>query len=95
MAQHGLVGASMQSPIDVSYLADTLIMLRFFEFQGTVKRAMSVVKHRKGVHEDTIRAFRLGPEGVRIGAPLKEFRGVLTGVPEYTGEGSGLLDNVK
>jgi circadian clock protein KaiC len=95
MAQHGLVGASMQSPIDVSYLADTLIMLRFFEFQGTVKRAMSVVKHRKAAHEDTIRAFRFGPEGVRIGAPLKEFRGVLTGVPEYTGEGSGLLDNGK
>jgi circadian clock protein KaiC len=95
MAQHGLIGAAIQSPVDVSYLADTLIMLRFFEFQGTVKRAISVVKHRKAAHEDTIRAFRLGSEGVRIGAPLKEFRGVLTGVPEYTGEGSGLLDNDK
>jgi circadian clock protein KaiC len=95
MAQHGLVGAVMQSPIDISYLADTLIILRFFEFQGAVKRAISVVKHRKGAHEDTIRAFQLGPEGVRIGAPLQQFQGVLTGVPVYRGEGSGLLDDDK
>jgi circadian clock protein KaiC len=95
MAQHGLVGASMHSPVDVSYLADTLIMLRFFEFAGAVKRAISVIKHRKGAHEDTIREFRLSAGGIRIGAPLHHFRGVLTGVPVYSGEGSKLFENDK
>jgi circadian clock protein KaiC len=95
MAQHGLVGAAMQSPVDASYLTDTLIVLRFFEFQGAVKRAISVLKHRMGAHEDTLRTFQLGPAGLHIGAPLEEFRGVLTGVPAYGGEGSELLDDVK
>jgi circadian clock protein KaiC len=95
MAQHGLLGAAVQSPIDVSYLADTLIMLRFFEFDGSVKRAVSVIKHRQAAHEDTIREFRFSPEGVRIGAPLREFRGVLTGAPVYGGEGPALFDNGK
>jgi circadian clock protein KaiC len=91
MAQHGLIGAAMQSPVDVSYLADTLIVLRFFEFDGAVKRAISVIKHRKAAHEDTIREFQLGREGVRIGEPLIRFRGLLTGVPVYSGEASTLL----
>lgn len=95
MAQHGLLGAAVQSPIDVSYLADTLIMLRFFEFDGSVKRAMSVIKHRQAAHEDTIREFRFSAEGVRIGAPLRQFRGVLTGAPVYGGEGPALFDNGK
>ena len=84
----------MESPVDASYLADTLIMLRFFEFDGVVKRALSVLKHRKGAHEDTIREFQLSSAGIRIGAPLHHFRGVLTGVPVYSGEGSRLLDTV-
>jgi circadian clock protein KaiC len=92
MAQHGLVGAAMQSPVDVSYLADTLIMLRFFEFEGAIKRAISVVKHRKGAHEDTIREFRLTAEGVQIGPPLRNFQGVLTGVPVYSGDGASLIE---
>ena len=92
MAQHGLVRAAMQSPIDVSYLADTLILLRFFEFEGAIKRAISVVKHRKGAHEDTIREFRLSAEGIHIGPPLRNFQGVLTGVPVYGGEGLSLLE---
>jgi circadian clock protein KaiC len=92
MAQHGLVGAAMQSPIDVSYLADTLILLRFFEFEGAIKRAISVVKHRKGAHEDTIREFRLSAEGIHIGPPLRNFRGVLTGVPVYSGDRASLLE---
>jgi len=95
MAQHGIVGAAMQSPVDVSYLADTLVMLRFFEFDGAVKRAISVIKHRKAAHENTIREFRLSAEGVRIGAPLHHFRGVFTGVPVYRGEASALLENDK
>ena len=95
MAQHGLIGPAIQSPVDVSYLADTLIMLRFFEFDGAVKRAVSVIKHRKAAHEDSIRELRFGTEGVRIGAPLKLFRGVLSGVPMYCGEGSALFENGK
>jgi circadian clock protein KaiC len=91
MAQHGLVGAAMQSPVDISYLADTLILLRFFEFDGSIKRAISVLKHRKGAHEDTIREFRLSAEGICIGSPLRNFRGVLTGVPEYSGDGASLF----
>jgi circadian clock protein KaiC len=92
MAQHGLIGA-MQNPIDVSYLADALIMLRFFEFNGRVKRAISVIKHRKAAHEDSIREFRLSAEGIYVGEPLESFRGVLTGVPEYTGGTEALLEN--
>jgi circadian clock protein KaiC len=84
----------MQSPVDVSYLADTLLLLRFFEFDGAVKRAISVLKHRKGAHEDTIREFRLSSEGIRIGSPLRNFRGVLTGAPVYGGNGPPLLENV-
>jgi circadian clock protein KaiC len=94
MAQHGLVGAAMQSPVDVSYLADTLILLRFFEFDGAVKRAVSVVKHRKGAHEDTIREFRLSAEGIHIGPPLRNFQGVLTGVPVYVGDRASLWERV-
>ena len=93
MAQHGLIGSAVQSPVDVSYLADTLIMLRFFEFDGAVRRAVSLNKHRKAAHEDSIREFGLGTEGVRIGAPLHHFRGVLTGVPEYSGDGTALFEN--
>jgi len=70
-------------------------MLRFFEFDGAVRRAVSVIKHRKAAHEDSIREFHLGAQGVRIGAPLRHFRGVLTGVPEYAGDGSSLFENGK
>ena len=90
MAQHGLIG-HMQSPIDVSYLTDTVVLLRYFEFRGSVKKAISVVKKRSGAHEETIREFRLGPSGVVVGPPLSEFQGVLTGVPTYVGEAAPLL----
>ena len=95
MAQHGLIGSAVQSPVDVSYLADTLIMLRFFEFDGAVRRAVSVIKHRKSAHEDSIREFGLGSDGIRIGAPLRNFRGLLTCQPVYSGEGSALFENGK
>jgi circadian clock protein KaiC len=85
VAQHGLVGGGMETPVDVSYLADTVILLRYFETAGAVRQAISVLKKRSGGHERTIREFRVGPRGVQVGAPLKEFHGVLTGVPTYRG----------
>lgn len=81
MAQHGFMGA-MSSPVDVSYLADTVLLLRYFEAAGAIRRAISVVKKRTGRHEDTIREMRLSAaRGVEVGEPLTAFRGVLTGVP--------------
>lgn len=83
VAQHGLVG-DMKSPVDVTYLADTVIMMRYFEAMGRVRRAISVIKKRTGWHEDTIREFRIeAPNGFRLGEPLVEFQGVLRGVPTY------------
>jgi circadian clock protein KaiC len=95
MAQHGIVGPTMTSPIDVSYLADTVIMLRFFEADGRVRKAMSVLKKRSGFHEETIREFRMGPpDGISVGEPLTGFRGVLTGVPSYVGAAATLMTPV-
>ena len=82
MAQHGLVG-TMRTAIDVSYLADAVVMTRFFEAMGSVRKAISVVKKRAGAHEDTIREFRVTPAGLDVGKPLRSFRGILTGVPDY------------
>jgi circadian clock protein KaiC len=83
VAQHGLLGAAMQSPVDVSYLADSVLLLRYFEAAGELRRAISVVKKRSGPHEATLREFRLSSQGVWIGAPLKDFHGVLTGTPSF------------
>lgn len=80
VAQHGLVG-DMRSPVDVTYLADTVILLRYFEALGRVRRAISVVKKRTGAHEDTIREYRINSDGVTLGEPLEGFQGVLRGVP--------------
>ena len=92
IAQHGLVG-DMQSPVDVTYLADTVILLRYFEARGRVLRAMSVIKKRTGPHENTIREYRIGANGVTLGQPLSDFQGVLKGVPTYVGGGENpLLD---
>jgi circadian clock protein KaiC len=91
MAQQGLIG-QMHSPIDLSYLTDTVVLLRYFEFHGAVKKAISVIKKRSGAHEETIREFRLGPRGIFVGPPLWEFQGVLTGVPTYSGEPGPLLE---
>jgi circadian clock protein KaiC len=88
--QHGLIG-NMATPVDVSYLADTVILLRYFEAVGRVRNAISVVKKRSGPHERTLREFALGPGGVQIGEPLHHFQGVLTGVPTYIGEPDPLL----
>src|SRR3954470_13319360 len=92
LAQHGLMGP-MQTPldIDISYLSDAVVMLRYFEAGGRVRRAISVVKKRSGAHEDAIREFRLTAEGVKVGPPLTEFQGILSGVPDYRGGASPLL----
>jgi circadian clock protein KaiC len=81
VAQHGLVG-EMKAPIDVTYLADTVILLRYFEAMGRVRRAISVIKKRTSAHEDTIREYRIGRNGIELGEPLTNFQGVLRGVPQ-------------
>jgi circadian clock protein KaiC len=91
VAQHGMVG-DMKQTIDVTYLADTVIMLRYFEALGRVRRAMSAVKKRTGSHEDTIREFRIDSRGLSLGPPLHEFQGVLRGVPSYVGKQAPLMD---
>ncbi len=93
VAQHGLVG-DMKAPVDVTYLADTVILLRYFEALGIVRRAVSVIKKRTGAHEATIREFRIDTRGLTIGAPLDGFQGVLLGVPTYIGEGKPLLEEL-
>lgn len=90
VAQHGLVG-DMKSPVDVTYLADSVILLRYFEALGKVRRAISVVKKRTGRHEETIREFRITNTGLTLGGPLSGFQGVLRGVPTFVGEKQPLL----
>jgi circadian clock protein KaiC len=85
VAQHGLVG-DMKAPVDVTYLADTVILLRYFESLGRVRRAISVIKKRTSSHEDTIREFRINGSGISLGEPLTGFQGVLRGVPTLAGE---------
>ena len=84
LAQHGLVGA-VESPIDLSYLSDAVLLLRFFEAQGTVRKAISVLKKRVGTHQDNIREFRLSAQGLQVGEPLTDFQGVMSGIPTYVG----------
>jgi len=91
VAQHGMVG-DMKSPVDVTYLADTVIMLRYFEAMGRVRRAISVVKKRAGSHEDTIRELKISSRGIQLGEPLSEFQGVLRGVPTYVGRAEPLME---
>jgi circadian clock protein KaiC len=79
-AHQGLIGSNLISPVDASYLADAVILMRYYETKGEVRQAISVVKKRGGAHERTIRDFRLDG-GIRVGPPLRHFRGVLTGVP--------------
>jgi circadian clock protein KaiC len=89
MAQHGLVGELMQSPIDASYLADAVILLRYFEAFGEVRKAISVIKKRTGPHERTVRELVIDG-GIAVGEPLREFHGVLSGVRQFVGEGRQL-----
>jgi circadian clock protein KaiC len=90
VAQHGLVN-EMKSPVDITYLADTVILLRYFEALGRVRRAISLIKMRTGAHEDTIRELRISDRGITLGEPLSEFQGILRGVPNYVGPTAPLL----
>ena len=81
VAQHGLMGTAMQTPVDTSYLADSVVMLRYFEYAGKVKKAISVVKKRSGPHEETIREMWFDGKGIHLTEALTRFRGILTGVP--------------
>jgi circadian clock protein KaiC len=88
-AHQGLIGQSMHTPVDASYLADAVILMRYFEAYGEVRQAISVVKKRGGDHERTIREFQMDGHGIHVGEPLREFRGVLTGIPTYDREPPG------
>lgn len=90
--QNGLVG-SMSTSLNISYVADTVVLLRFFEAEGRVRKAISILKNRGGAHEDSIREFRVDRDGVRVGDPLRNFRGVLTGTPEYLGAAVPLMED--
>jgi len=93
MAQYGLVGQDVAAPVDLSYLADTVILLRYFEAFGQVRQAISMVKKRSGPHEHSVRELRIGKTGLRVGRELREFHGVLAGQLGYTGEAQPLLDD--
>jgi circadian clock protein KaiC len=90
-AHHGIIGSHMQTPVDASYLADAVVLLRYFESKGEVRQAISVVKKRGGLHERTIREFAMRNGTLRVGEVLREFRGVLTGVPVYEGSTAPLM----
>lgn len=90
MAQHGLLG-DVTAPADVTYVADALLLVRFFEALGRVRRGVSMLKNRFGAHETAIRELSIGAGGVRIGAPLTDFQGVLSGIPSFVGASRGLM----
>jgi circadian clock protein KaiC len=94
-AHHGLIGPQMTTPVDASYLADAVVLLRYFEAQGEVRQAISVVKKRGSNHERTIREFRMNDGRIEIGEPLRHFRGVLSGVPVQEGPGMGSFQSSK
>jgi circadian clock protein KaiC len=83
VAQHGLMGSGMQVPVDASYLADSVILLRYYEDRGRLKRVISVVKKRSGAHEVTLREYRLGSSGIWVGEPIRDLQGVLSGTPSF------------
>lgn len=91
--QQGFFGTMQTHGLNVSYVADVVILLRFFEAEGRIRKAISVVKNRSGAHEDTIRELRIDAQGIRIGEPLADFKGVLTGTPEYTGAKGPLMED--
>ncbi len=90
--QQGMVGERIREPLEVSYLADTVILLRHFEARGSVRKAISVLKKRNGPHETTIRELQLSPGKVEVGAPIDDFTGVLSGRPEFVGRKEDLSE---
>ncbi len=91
VAQHGMLGAAMKSPVDTSYLADTVLLFRYFESEGEIRQAISVVKKRDGIHERTIREFRMQHGEIVVGKPLQQFHGILAGTPIFTGSQDKLI----
>lgn len=91
LAQHGMIG-NMQSPVDLTYLADTVILTRYFETQGSIRKSISVIKKRTGLHENTIREYLLSERGIEVGPVLTKFEGILTGVPKFHGEAEDILN---
>lgn len=91
--QHGLVGTMATGQLNISYIADIVILFRFFEAAGRLRKAISVLKNRSGAHEDTIRELRIDSAGIRLGEPLTDFRGILTGTPEYVGRSEPLMES--
>ena len=92
VAQHGILGATVEAPVDASYLADSVILFRYFEASGEMRQAISVVKKRTGSHERTIREFRMAEGKIIIGNPLRDFHGVSSGTPTYNGSSTDLLN---
>jgi circadian clock protein KaiC len=92
--QQGLLGPQMKSPIEISYLADSVLLFRHFEYAGEMRQALSVYKHRSSYHERAIRELRMEPGKLVIGEPLKMFQGIMTGVPQYTGDAKQLDEQV-
>jgi circadian clock protein KaiC len=95
MAQAGLLGESLKSPLDLSYLADTVVLMRYFEAFGEVRKAISLMKRRTGTHESSVRELRISDSGMRVGREIRDFQGVLTGRLEYTGEAGPLMRSAK
>jgi circadian clock protein KaiC len=93
LAQHGTLGAVMPTPVDLSYLADSIVLFRFFEASGRIRKAISVVKKRTGTHETAIRELQIGLHRIHVGEPLTAFHGILTGVPQYVGSPQPLLSD--
>jgi circadian clock protein KaiC len=93
VAQHGFVGTNIDTPVDVSYLADTVLLFRYFEAAGEVRQALSVIKKRSGEHERTIRELVIKNGAIMVGTVLTEFDGVLTGAPNYRGEMESLQES--
>jgi circadian clock protein KaiC len=91
LAQRGMV-EPMQTSVDLTYISDTVLLLRFFEAAGKIRRALSVMKKRTGPHEETIREFRIDSRGLRVGPALEAFQGVLTGIPSFSGATTNLLE---
>lgn len=88
-----MIGDRVASPVDISYLADTVLLLRYFEATGAIRRAISVVKKRSGHHEVLVRDMRITPDGIGIGEPLTQFQFVLSGRPEFTGDVARLTED--
>lgn len=91
--QQGLVGTMATGQLNVSYMADAVILFRFFEAAGRMRKAISIIKNRGGAHEDSIRELRIDGGGVRVGEPLSAFKGIMTGTPEYVGVSTPLMED--